>query len=299
MKPAGKPRQIGLFAAFLLLVLLATFAPAAQVVSATMEGLQVAEAGAGGGELWLIPSPQPGVAMRSTLFRPKGKGPYPLAVINHGSVEDPDERALMRLPSFPTLTAWLLARGYAVLVPQRPGHGKTGGRYAESEGPCGSADFFRAGESTADSIAAAIGYMVRQPFIRRTGILGVGNSAGGWGAMALAGRNPPGVAAIIGFAPGRGGREHGLPLNNCSPGRLVDAAARFGATARIPTLWLYAANDTYFPPKLSGRVADAFAAAGGKAEYRLLPRFGREGHALIQAPPAVWSAPLEQFLARK
>jgi dienelactone hydrolase len=237
--------------------------------------------------------------MRSTLFRPKGKGPYPLAVINHGSIEDPDERALMRLPSFPTLTAWLLARGYAVLVPQRPGHGKTGGKYAESEGPCGSADFFRAGESTADSIAASIAYMVRQPFIRRTGTLVVGNSAGGWGGMALAARNPPGVTAIIGFAPGRGGREHGLPLNNCSPGRLVDAAARFGATARVPTLWLYATNDTYFPPKLSGRLAAAFTAAGGKAEYRLLPPVGREGHALIQAPPSIWSTPLEQFLARK
>jgi dienelactone hydrolase len=237
--------------------------------------------------------------MRATLFRPKGKAPYPLAVINHGSVEDPDERALMGLPSFPALTAWLVARGYAVLVPQRPGHGRTRGKYAESEGPCGSADFVRAGNAAADSIAAAIDYMVRQPFIRRTGILVIGNSAGGWGAMALAGRDPPGVAAIIGFAPGRGGREHGLARNNCSPGRLVDAAARFGSTDRIPTLWLYSANDTYFPPNLSGRLAAAFAGSGGKAEYRLLPPFGREGHALIQAPPAVWSGPIEQFLAKK
>jgi dienelactone hydrolase len=274
------------------------FVPTAEVVSKPIDGLQVAKP-ANGGELWLIPSPQPSVLMRATLFRPKGKGPYPLAVINHGSVEDPDERALMRQPSFPTLTAWLLARGYAVLVPLRPGHGKTGGKYAESEGSCGSADFFRAGEATADSIAAAVGYMVRQSFIRRTGILVIGNSAGGWGAMALAGRDTPGVTAIIGFAPGRGGREHGLPLNNCSPGRLVDTAARFGTAARIPTLWLYAANDTYFPPKLSGRLAAAFAASGGKAEYHLLPPVGREGHALIQAPPSIWGALLEQFLAKK
>jgi dienelactone hydrolase len=285
---------------FRLLALLATISvPIAAVAAAPVAGPQAGKTGAGGGELWLIPSPQPGVLMRATLFRPQGKAPYPLALINHGSIEDADERALAGLPSFPTLTAWLLARGYAVLVPQRPGHGKTGGRYAEGQGPCGSADFVRAGNGAADSIAAAIDYMVREPFIRRTGILVVGNSAGGWGAMALAGRNPPGVAAIIGFAPGRGGREHGLPLNNCSPGRLVDAAARFGAADRIPTLWLYAANDTYFPPKLSGRLAAAFAGSGGKAEYRLLPAFGREGHALIQAPPSVWGGAVGQFLGKK
>ncbi|MBN8993880.1 MAG: alpha/beta hydrolase [Rhizobiales bacterium] len=284
-------RRIAFPLVFLLLVAFVPTAAAAQTGSA--QGMVQAAAG----ELWLIPSPQPGISMRATFFRPPGKGPYPLVLINHGSVEDADQRALAGMPSFPALTAWFTARGYAVLVPQRPGHGKTGGKYAESEGACASPDFVRAGEAAADSIAAAIAFMVRQPFIKPTGIVVVGNSAGGWGAMALAGRNPRGVVAIIGFAPGRGGRQHGLANNNCAPGRLVEAAARFGAKARIRTLWLYAANDTYFPPKLSGRLAAAFARSGGKAEYHLLPPVGREGHGLIQAPSAIWGPAVEQFLA--
>ena len=35
----------------------------------------------------------------------------------------------------------------------------------------------------------------------------IGHSAGAWGALALAGEDPKNVAAIIAFAPGRGGRH--------------------------------------------------------------------------------------------
>ncbi|HMB75630.1 MAG TPA: hypothetical protein VKN76_04485, partial [Kiloniellaceae bacterium] len=60
-------------------------------------------------------------------------------------------------------------------------------------------------------------------------------------------------------------RNRGRLDNNCSPERLVAAAAGFGRTARVPTLWLYAENDSYFPPDLSRRMATAYTAAGGKA----------------------------------
>lgn len=248
-------------------------------------------------QAWLIPSPQPGVLMRATLFQPPGDGPFPLAIINHGSVEDPDQRALAHLPQFPELTAWLVARGYAVLVPERPGHGKTRGRYTESEGACRSPDFLSAGNATADDIAAVIDFAAKQRLFRPRGVIVIGNSAGGWGALALASRNPRNVAAIIGFAIGRGGRQHDLANNNCGPDRLVAAAATYGRTARVPTLWLSAKNDTYFSPKLSARLVEAYAAGGDKVEYHLLPPVGREGHALIAAPAAVWQDYLARFLA--
>jgi pimeloyl-ACP methyl ester carboxylesterase len=63
----------------------------------------------------------------------------------------------------------------------------------------------------------------------------------------------------------------------------------------VPTLWIYAENDTYFPPALSRRLADAFAAAGGKADYVLLPPVGGEGHAAIRSN--AWERPLVTFLA--
>ncbi len=233
--------------------------------------------------------------MLATLYRPKGAGPFPLAVVNHGSEQDLNARTAMRMPSFPAVTNWLLAHGYAVLVPERPGHGQTGGRYLEDQGRCTTADYVGAGNGTADSIAAALRFMHTAASIRPTGVLLVGNSAGAWGALALAARQPDGVRAVINFAGGRGGHSGGRPLNNCSPDRLVAAAATFGTTGRIPTLWLYAANDTYFPPDLSGRMADAYRNAGGNVEYHLLPAIPGEGHSLI-ADEAAWSAAVDAFL---
>ena len=241
-----------------------------------------------------------GRPMRATLASPAGAGPHRLAIVAHGSEQDPARRAAMPMPSFPALTEWLVARGFAVLTFQRPGHGATGGRYLEDQGACGNADYVRAGNGAADSIAAALDYMIMQPNILPSGVLIVGNSAGGLGAVALAARNPEGVSGVVAFSAGRGGRDRDRAGQNCSPERLVAAAAEFGRTARIPTLWLYAENDTYFPPELSGRIAAAYGDAGAPSEYVLLPPVGSEGHVLIDAPgpPPPWASDLDRFLSR-
>jgi len=249
-------------------------------------------------QTWLIPAQDRSTLMWTTVFRPPGAGPFPLAVINHGSTQNELQRAAYRSPEYSALTGWLVAHGYAVAVPQRPGHGKTGGTYYEDQGGCANADFRKAGLNTAATIAAAIDYMTHQPFIRKTGVLVVGQSAGGWGALALASQNYPPVKAVIAFAPGRGGRVNGEPGRNCAPDRLVAAARQFGEKAHVPTLWIYAENDEYFGPDLSKRLAEGFRMAGGRAEYHLLPPIGTNGHDLIHNRDAqpLWAPLLEKFL---
>ena len=95
----------------------------------------------------------------------------------------------------------------------------------------------------------------------------VGHSAGAWGALALASEQLRGVAAIIAFAPGRGGHANDFPNQVCAPHTLMAAAAEFGKTARVPVTWLVAANDSYFSPALSRQLADAFRGAGGKGGF--------------------------------
>jgi dienelactone hydrolase len=253
---------------------------------------------ADGGQLWLVPTPLPGLLARAAFFTPPGNGPFPLAIIAHGSEQDPSTRLAAPQPSFPVLTTWLTAHGYAVLIPERPGHGKTGGTYLEDQGRCAAPDYVAAGNGAADSIAAALAYAPNLPNVRPGGVLIVGNSAGGWGALALAARNPAGVKAVVTFAAGRGGHNNNRPLSNCAPDRLVDAAGVFGKTERLPTLWLYASNDTYFPPDLAQRMADTFRAAGGNVEFHELAAVGVEGHGLISASgtPPPWAPYLEAFL---
>lgn len=247
---------------------------------------------------WLIPSSIPNILMRAELFRPPGMGPFPLAVISHGSDEVASNRARLKKPAFPALTNWLLAQGYAVLVPERPGHGMTGGPYLESQGSCDEADFARAGNAVADSIESSIDYMVKQGFVRQGGVVVIGHSAGGWGALALAGRPRADIGAIVNFAGGRGGRNRGRPNHNCAPERLIDTAGDFGRAARVPTLWLYAENDSFFAPTLARQMVEAFRKHGGRAEFAVLPAITPDGHALINEPPttASWAPLVATFL---
>jgi dienelactone hydrolase len=263
-------------------------------------GPQGAEQGADRRQLWLIPSSLPGVAMHATVLRPPGAGSFPLMVMNHGSTQSAERRIEMPLPTYHALSMWFVQHGYVVVLPMRPGHGETGGRYLEDQKGCDDADYQTAGQATAVSIEAAITYMTRQPFVRRNGVVVVGQSAGGWGALALASQNPSGLRAVINFAGGRGGRSYDRPNNNCAPERLLEAARAFGSTSRIPTLWIYAENDSYFAPRLSRGLAEAFRTAGGRVDYQLLPAFGNDGHFLAEsdASETLWSPVLQQFLDR-
>ncbi|VIO77611.1 hypothetical protein CI41S_58670 [Bradyrhizobium ivorense] len=158
--------------------------------------------------------------------------------------------------------------------------------------------FPRSGLAVAQVDLWIIDYMAAEKRILPEGVIVVGQSAGGWAAIALSSLNPPQVKAIITFAAGRGGRVDGKPNNNCNPDRLVEATGAFGHTSRVPMLWLYIENDTFFGPALSKRMYEAFIRAGGRAEYHLLPPFGGEGHFLIGSPDSIpiWSPLVERFL---
>jgi dienelactone hydrolase len=284
--------------AFLMPVLLAALG-AADAAGQEVLGPQGAEAEPNRAQAWLVPSPDPGVASHALLFRPSGGGPFRLAVIAHASTQNVLLRAQMPQPQYRPLASLLVARGFAVLVPERPGHGATGGPYLEDQRGCDEADYAHSGRATAEEISAAVTYLRGQPFIRREGTLVVGHSAGGWGALALANADPTEVSSIIVFAAGRGGHPSDLPNQICAPHTLLAAAGEFGRGARVPVSWLVAANDSYFPPDFSQKLADAFRAAGGKVDFRVLPAYDGEGHWMAETENGVKLAASELDRALK
>ncbi|MCS3729473.1 dienelactone hydrolase [Bradyrhizobium betae] len=236
-----------------------------------------------------MPSPDTDIAAHALLFRPPGAGPFRLAVIAHASTQNVLRRAQMPQPEYRALAAFLVARGFAVLVPERLGHGATGGRYVEDQGGCDEADYARSARATADEISRALEFLRNQDFIRKDAAVVIGHSAGGWGALALAGADPNVISAIVAFAPGRGGHANDEANRICAPQTLLAAAAEFGKPARIPVTWLVAANDSYFAPAFSRRLADAFR-GGGKVDFRTLPAIGSEGHWMIELETGVKAA---------
>jgi dienelactone hydrolase len=260
---------------------------------------------------WLLPSPEGDRAAHAVLFRPPGAGPFRLAVIAHATTQNVLRRAQMPQPEYRALAAFLVGRGFAVLVPERLGHGATAGAYLEDQGGCDEADYARSGRATADQIRLAMEYLRGQPSIRPDAAIVIGHSAGGWGALALAAQDPKSdpksnpksdpkaISAIIAFAPGRGGHANDFENRICAPQTLLAAATTFGRGARVPVTWLVAANDTYFSPEFSKKLVDAFRGGGGKAEFRALPAFGSEGHWLPETEGGVKLAASELDRALK
>jgi dienelactone hydrolase len=255
-------------------------------------------------EVWAIPVTLPTIAY---VVRPVGNGPFPLVVMNHGVSLNQRERSFFPLVEFRDAAMWFARRGYMVVAPSGSGYGAMAlddperGIYSvfySKIGSCENPNFRDAGLAVALVDKWIIDYMTAQKLIVPDNAIVVGQSAGGWGAIALSSRNLPGVRAIITFAAGRGGRVGGKPNNNCAPDQLVAATAEFGRTARTPMLWIYVENDTFFGPDLSRRMHQAYTRAGGSAEYHLLPPFGSEGHYFIDSPDSVplWAPLVGPFL---
>jgi dienelactone hydrolase len=255
-------------------------------------------------EIWALPLIHPTIAY---VARPLGNGPLPLAVMNHGVSLNARERSFFPLVEFRDAALWFARHGYMVVAPTGSGYGAAAldvperglyGVFYSKIGGCDNPNFHDAGMAVALLDKWIIDYMVEQKLAKPDGAIVIGQSAGGWAAIALSSQNLPSVKAIITFAAGRGGRFGGKPNNNCAPDKLVEATGEFGRKARVPMLWIYIENDTFFGPDLSKRMHEAYTAAGGDAEYHLMPPFGNEGHFFIDSVDAVpqWSPLVVKFL---
>jgi dienelactone hydrolase len=250
-------------------------------------------------QAWLLPTPDPARLAHAFLYRPPGDGPFRLAVIAHASTENAIRRAQMAEPEYRALAALLVTRGFAVLVPERLGHGATGGNYLEAQGDCERPDYDKAGRETGKQIAIAVAAMREQVFVLKDEAVVIGHSAGGWGALAAAGRRLGGVASIIVFAAGRGGHADDTPGKVCAPETLIKTAEQYGVRARIPVTWLVADNDSYFSPKFSRELADGFRRGGSKVTFVVLPAVGSEGHDMAETDNGVNMASRELDRALK
>jgi len=240
------------------------------------------------------------VQLHARLCLPDSTAPATLVLINHGSPPLATDRPKIALGRCDQEAAqWFLSRGYVVAFVLRRGYGETGGAWAEDSFGCTHPDFVHAGLETALDMDAAVDFLTRLPEVKPTDAVVVGQSAGGWGAIAYASAPHPKVAAFVVMAGGRGGHHDNIPNSNCRPDLLADAAGHFGKTARTPMLWIYTANDSYFAPPIARALYHAFTSAGGVADFEHLGGYGRDGHKLFFGPggSAIWGPLVEHFLA--
>jgi dienelactone hydrolase len=228
--------------------------------------------------------------------RPKGNGPFPLAVISHGAPRRTDAKAYreFRPQSFDFIAEDMARRGWAAAVFMRRGYGASSGSASEGYGDCSNPNFVRAGEQTALDFSNAIGALSKSTFVDAGTIVAIGHSAGGFGALSLSGQKVPGLRAVINFG---GGRASVAPNEICGKVQILNAFREFGLRTRVPSLWIYASNDTFFEPMLVQEFFDNFTQSTMLAQLRFISAVPGDGHSAIQRKGgAQWRPILDNFL---
>jgi dienelactone hydrolase len=247
-------------------------------------------------EFLTLPS-RAGGGYDAMVVRPVRGGQFPLLILSHGSPRDSADRAKRRVATWTAVAIEFARQGYAAAAFLRHGFGATGGRMLDGHGGCKNPNYRDAGVKTAAQIAEAIAALRQQSYVDATRIVAVGQSAGGFGALALASIPPDGLVAVLNFAGGRGSPR---PDEVCIEDRLVEAVAAYGTTARVPALFVYSENDHYFRPELARRMFDAWTGAGAPGTFVAAPPFGADGHMLFGAAGLpIWRGYVVSFLRER
>ena len=181
------------------------------------------------------------IRLGAVLFRPAGTGPFPLAVVNHGSTGRGNDPRLFRQTFIaPMLAEFLSARGWLVAFPQRRGRGRSDGLYDEgfnadrAQGyTCETKRTLAGADRALKDVDADIAALQKRPDVRPGPVLLLGQSRGGALSVAYAGRHPGKVRGVVNFVGGwiGDGSRNAIAINRT----LMNRGARFPR----PMLWLY------------------------------------------------------------
>jgi dienelactone hydrolase len=227
------------------------------------------------------------LGLETTLYKPDGDGPFPIAVINHGKAPgDPRFQGRYR----PAIAArYFLERGYAVIVPMRQGFSKSEGNYIGA-----GCNIESNGRVQAEDVKAVLDYVVAQSWADKTRMLVLGQSHGGWTTLAFGALDYPGVKALVNFAGG-------LRQESCSAWEsgLAKAAAEYAKQTRLPSLWFYGDNDSFFNTSTYTAMFEKYTAAGGQAKLIAFGIFGSDSHSMFgsRAGMPIWQPEVTKLLA--
>ncbi len=204
-----------------------------------------------------------------TVYRPAGEGPFPVLVINHGRATG---NAKLQGRYRPALAAReFVQRGWAVVVPMRQGFSQSGG--SEISAGC---NVHSNGLQQARSVRRTLDWVAQQPWADVSRNVVLGQSHGGLTTLAYGTDPHPGTRLLVNFAGG-------LRQESCTSWQhnLIRAIGDYGAASKLPSLWFYGDNDSYFPPFVWRGAHERYTQAGGRADLVAFGIFGSDAHSLF------------------
>lgn len=239
------------------------------------------------------------VELAIVLYTPPGSGPFPTVMFNHGSTGSGSDPSLFDdVFTSETVARTFADRGWLVAFPQRRGRGGSDGLYDEgftanrSGYSCEETIALAGAERALADLDAAVDYLRSRADVDTTRMLVAGTSRGGILSIAHIARRPDVYRGAINFVGGWLGE-------GCGDYAQVNRALfQQGASFPGPSLWLYAANDSFYSLAHSQANFDAFTAAGGLGAIEIYTRAaGLNGHFLVN-DPVLWSADLEGYIGQ-
>jgi dienelactone hydrolase len=236
-------------------------------------------------------------AMQVVIVREAGPGRRPFLVLHHGRSAYASERMALGLANYPANSRYFASMGFVVLVPTRVGYGVTGGPDLENTGDCDSKRYAAGVAPAVSETRELLGYAATLPYVDQEHGIVVGESFGGLVAVAMASTDTTGLVAAVSIAGGDGGDLRRRVDQPCRPDQLSETFAAYGRTNRLPTLWMYSANDRVWGPVYPRRWFAAFTGAGGRGQFAALPADKNNGHFIFNRNPQAWHPAFERFLA--
>lgn len=232
--------------------------------------------------------------LETTVFKPKGDGPFPLVVINHGkSWGNPYFQPRARYISASEIfVKW----GYLVALPNRQGFSKSSGGYIEPGCNITSNGFMQA-----EDIRYALDALTKRPDVDAANILVVGQSHGGLSTMALGTFNYPGVKGLINFAGGFAFGRTG-PVSTCQwELSMISAFKTYAGKTTIPSIWFYGDNDSYWGAELPIRLHREYSKVSNTAQlvaYGVFEPGDAHGMFSHRRGRDIWVKPVAEFMRK-
>ena len=229
-------------------------------------------------------------------------GRLPIALLTHGKPRLPGDLVKIRGELMSRQARDLAYRGYLAVAVVRRGYGRsdgTPGRPANAAYlKCNEADLRRYFEVESEDLERALQAVASRPDADGTRAIAIGPSVGAGATLALAARNPPGLKAVVNLAAAT--RLTDAEGNLACPQDVpIAALASLGRDTKIPSLWVYAENDSNFGPDAASKLHASYTAQGGRATLRIVPSLQPDdGHNVFElsAGRQRWLAALDPFL---
>lgn len=225
------------------------------------------------------------IELETTYFRPAGSGPFPLVILNHGKSSG-ESRMQPRWRPLTVVREWV-SRGYAVALPMRQGFSKSGGSYVG-----GGCNVQSNGLAQAEDVQAVLAALALRPEVDATRVVLVGQSHGGLTTLAAGSLGLPGVVGLVNFAGGL--RQEQCPNWEAA---LATAFGSYARSTRVPALFFYGDNDSFWSVPVWREMVRHYTDAGGRARVVAYGNFGTDAHHLFGARSGVrvWLPEVERF----